>query len=56
MRHGAGQHDDLGVYDHITPAFIRYVLGCRRTMRALVLQLIAEHGPARDRGGGAQPG
>ncbi|MGH8903850.1 MAG: topology modulation protein [Egibacteraceae bacterium] len=41
-RHGAGQHDAIGVYDRITRGFIRYILGYRRSMRPRIQHLLAE--------------
>lgn len=44
LRHGAGQHHQIGVYDRIRWNFIRYILRYRRTMRPRVERLVIEHG------------
>jgi len=43
LRHGAGQHATIGVYDRITWSFIRYILGYRRSMRPRVRRLLDQH-------------
>jgi adenylate kinase family enzyme len=43
LRHGGGQHDAIGVYDRITPSFVRYIIGYRRQMAPRVRHLIADH-------------
>ena len=43
LRHGAGQHATIGVYDRITWSFIRYILGYRRSMRPRVQRLLDQH-------------
>ncbi len=45
LRHRAGQHKDIGVYDRITWNFVRYILGYRRQMAPRVRKLIADHQP-----------
>ncbi len=42
LRHGAGQHDAIGVYDRITWNFVRYITSYRRKMAPRVCQLITE--------------
>jgi adenylate kinase family enzyme len=44
LRYRGGQHDNEGVYDRITPEFVRYILGFRRSMRPRVLALLRDHG------------
>jgi adenylate kinase family enzyme len=43
LRHGAGQHQAIGVYDRITWNFVRYILGYRSQMAPCVRKLIAHH-------------
>ena len=43
LRCGGGQHQAIGVYDRITWGFVRYILGCRRSMAPRVRTLIAGH-------------
>jgi adenylate kinase family enzyme len=43
LRHGAGQHQAIGVYDRITWNFVRYILGYRSQMAPCVRKLIADH-------------
>lgn len=43
IRHRGGQHKDIGVYDHITWNFVRYILGYPRQMAPRVRKLIADH-------------
>lgn len=48
LRHGAGQHVAIGVYDRITWDFVRYILGYRRSMRPRIRRLLAQDASRAD--------
>jgi hypothetical protein len=48
LRHGAGQHQDAGIYNRITWNFIRYIVTYRRAMLPRVHQLISDHATRAD--------
>lgn len=43
-RYRGGQHSNDGVFDRITPSFVRYIWRYRRSMRPRAQRLITEHG------------
>jgi len=43
LRHGGGQHEQIGVYNRITWGFVRYIASYRRNMRPRMQRLLAEH-------------
>lgn len=43
LRHGGGQHDEVGVYDRITWSFIRYIAGYHRQTARRVRQFNASY-------------
>ncbi len=45
VRHHGGQNRSTGVFNRITPGFLRYVLTFRTTHLPDVLRTIREHGP-----------
>ncbi|MCU1528803.1 MAG: topology modulation protein [Frondihabitans sp.] len=44
LRYRGVQHERDGVYDHITPQFVRYVIGYRKFMRPRIQNLVHDHG------------
>jgi adenylate kinase family enzyme len=48
LRHGAGQHAAIGVYDRITWDFVRYILRYRRSMRPRIHRLQAQYAGGTD--------